>query len=132
MPHVRRVVRLAALRGEKVLLLQKGAGWFFPGGRVQIFETAEEALRAKLHSQLPRLYVNWERLTGLVTLFGEARKGETSVFTLYVCPDIDGYFEPRAGIGISAVELVARSDYPLSDITHRMWDQLVAHGYLSG
>jgi 8-oxo-dGTP diphosphatase len=102
---------------NRVLLAQRPAGrsmaglWEFPGGKVEVGETPEEALVRELLEELGIDVC----LTCLApfTFASHAYDAFHLLMPLYVCRSWDGVITPREGQSIAWVRAARLSDYPM-------------------
>ena len=113
------LVAAAALvdRDNRVLLAQRPPGksmaglWEFPGGKVEVGETPEEALVRELDEEL-QIEVC---LTCLAPFTFASHRYETFhlLMPLYVCRNWEGDLSPREGQTIAWVRPQRLADYPM-------------------
>ncbi len=113
------LVAAAALvdRDNRVLLAQRPAGksmaglWEFPGGKVEVGEQPEAALRRELFEELDIDVC--ERCLAPFTFASHAYESFHLLMPLYLCRQWDGEVRAREGQQLAWVRPTRLADYPM-------------------
>ena len=126
---MRRAINGAIIRDSKILIVKKKEIWILPGGKPEENESEIDCLMREIAEEIPLLEIGELHYFGVFEGI-TPHKCDVLVATVYLSyPISDVNLEPGAEIReLAWIPREQIAKYPLSDITRKIFDQLVQEG----